>query len=765
MKFYRQFSIRLMRLKNAIKAGIFIIFFLCTLALPFISLAQLDRNKLSVAFEEFDRIDAKRYDNSIQIDVADLIKIGLLKVDYLSIIDPIDNENNRDIKEQYYQTDNVKTVEDPDILIYGTYAIYEKTYSINASIFITSDKKTIDIPPISGELANPYMQLEQLSQSIIDAISVWYYQSPGQKKIAILCKAKKVRREDKINLDYYRNLTIQITEGIDRKPLIMLTPWDRAAKYYLSDMENEEIAEQLSVDALLIANIEMLEDGVSKINPTFFIKNSNDFMELGEIQSDYFNDVPLKDELVFRTNKFFDHILKKDGSWNIDLFMESANNFDQSFEIAHKYYENSMPSISNYYYFKAQKFNPQSVDVHYNMAINYALMERYAESQQEYERTLSLNKNYMNAYLGLYYLHIHKADYNSALAVSKAAESVKPDDPVTLSIMGNSLYYTGDYEQAISYLQRAIEHTPDDHSLYSSLGLSQYALSQLDEAIESFKKAQGLDPENQNYRFYVAEMMIKKASDLMLDEKFDEALQNLLESREYYDLDYAADYIRQCYLFMGQLDEAIDIFSEYLNRGYYAEKTDYFKFSTDIRNAFLKSGSISYLLPEYGEAVLSYTNKHLLIVPDDAFALWQIGNTYTFLENYEKGLEYLEKAYYADKTNMDFALDLTESLLLNLRYVRSDEIIQEILQEKKRMNPIPESDKMLLKLLHVGNIAALNDRIDRNDEKDIYQYLKEGKQFKDWSYDAFIDWINIHLSENTKPELLALVSEMEKNTQ
>ncbi len=748
----------LIGLKRGVKIAFLLFLIPLMVLLPENMYAQHTENKLKISFGEFNRIDHENYHKSLQIDITSLLKPGLLNIDYLKFVDVISGKLN-DSKTQQNST----SINNEDLSLSGSYAIYQNTFMIDVDMIDTSNNRPININPITGELDELYLKLDGLKKNIIDAIeSKWLSQIAGKKKIAIICKVKNKKRFKDLDLAYFKQITIKTTKKIKQNPYTSITSWDKAAQYYLSEIDNQEIAKNLQVDALLIANVS-LNKGDPTVSPSFYIKDSSKLIDLGEIKSSYFTNIALYDGLAFRANSFFDNIIKKDGRWNIDMYLEEADGFDGYFRLGYDYCLLSLPSISNYYYFKALKFDNNSSDLHYNMALNYKTMGRTEIAKQEFRKSINIDSSKSDSYYHLWKLHIKETHYKKALDLAKEAKKNVLEDPNhnTDLMMGVSLYLNYEYQNAIKHLENGVKASPKNAALYAYLGLNYKAIFQYKKALENFKSAYEFDPKNPDYQYYLANILISIGNKLLLEKKYKEALTYLLASRKYDTIDYVSNYIQKCYLRIGELQKAEQTFDEYLNKGYLSEKKDYYKFAIQIRMALLdQENTLTYLSKSYEEALLKYIGNHLEHNPKDAFAFWTLGNTFHHLKDNQKSLEYLEKAYAINKTNSSIFLDLAESYLLNKQYKKSDEIYYNIF---KNNSSLTGKDKILLTLIHISNVAATKNKFEHKKAKDIYQLIAQGKKVTGWSFTVFKTWMEQTLDKETKIHLTELVNAIENS--
>ena len=715
------------------------------------------QEKLKVAFQKLERMDEKEFHSHLDLDIGNILKAGFLHLDYIEIVDL----ESRDDRYQYRNSNqNKEGLANADLIIQGSYAIYEKTFLIDVQIFRTSTQNIINVNPVIGDLDNFYTVINNLDQSIIRTIGEeWLSDIPGKKKIAIICKTSETNTNSN-NANYYKELTVQITKSINEQAYLSVSRWDKAAEYYLSDESNHDISHHLDVDALLIANIKT-ENEIVIINPEFYIKENPETIELGEVREDYFKDIPFDARLVFRTNNFLSTIQNNTGAWDLEYYLETADDSNTYFNIALKYYDENLPSISNFYYFKSMASDP-SAALHYNLAINYTSLKRPEEAKQEYRKSINIDPNHVDVYYNLYMLYISEYNYDQALIMAKEGEKIDPQDSLVYIMLGESFYFNDQFNEAIASLQKGTVLYPDNALLHGYLGLSYLAISSDKEALESFMKAYKLE-RAYPYDYYIASGMVTIGNELMYSGEYEQALEYFLESENYYLLDYVYENIVRCYLMSNQLQKAIVLFDEGLSEGYYSKKNGYYKFLLDLRDAFIADGP-TYHSAEYGEAIILNANIHLVEYPDDIQVLWLLGNVYSHLGRLEESTNYLMRAYKLDNLNTDATLDLMETLILIKRYEDSEMIYKDMQDNQKIDIMYNDGEQLLIDLLQIANITAISGEFSSTQADSIYKKIKKGVKITGWSYRGFRIWIEENLSGDNKTEMEKLVNAMEEVT-
>jgi len=91
------------------------------------------------------------------------------------------------------------------------------------------------------------------------------------------------------------------------------------------------------------------------------------------------------------------------------------------------------------------------------------------------------------------------ADSQAAPLLTKLQSN--PNDPGTLSSIGNLYYDAQQYATAVSYYNRALQANPSDASVRTDMATAYWYLGNVDEAIAQFNKALAYAPTNPNTLF------------------------------------------------------------------------------------------------------------------------------------------------------------------------------------------------------------------------------------------------------------------------
>lgn len=723
------------------------------------NMSAQSRDKISLMFSKFDRTDKRLFHSTIQLDFESILQLSLLNQEY-DYWQKTDQNYNFSKWNQIY-VDSIS----PDVIVYGSYALYENSYEVKVNLFFSRHKRTKHLEVFVGDLNNPYLGLSNLSKNISISIDDLLLRASNEKKVAIIWKSPKRIDKKSFYFEYYSKLTTDLTTSIDNQLGFQIIPWEQAIKYYGSSIQNEEIVSELDIDGLLVGVMEQTRENKLKISPDFYyIKDDTTkaSLKLNEISEGYYGNIPFIDQLVFRSNNFFKNVVKKNSDWNFNPYLQTGEVFNDFINLGDTYAEKKLPSISNFYLLQAQSINNNSSDLHTKIAHNYLEMGRFEEARQEFSMALEIDSSKIDNFINLYNLYINQGEYESALNLAKRTIRKWPNEIKSLEMLGISNYYNEKYEEAKSNLNKAKDIDTTNANVFVFLAFSQQATNQFEQAVVNLKKAKHLDSEKIiDYNFYIASTLIEMSLGMMMEDDYASALKYMEESQKYYQFDYLVDHQILVYLLNNNLSRAIEIFNFNLESGYYDESIDYYNFALSIRTAFLADSCTCKYEKEYGEEIIKYIKKHLQHNPERADANFIIGNTYSFLNKSNLALEYLQKAYDLDKNNKQVILDLCEGLLINGYPERSIEIYEEVANDRL-ITDQELRDGIILDLIQIGNIAIVEKRLEEKLVNRIEKSIQKGGKPYNWYFGLFRSWVENNFDSELESDLVHLVTKLEE---
>jgi hypothetical protein len=162
-----------------------------------------------------------------------------------------------------------------------------------------------------------------------------------------------------------------------------------------------------------------------------------------------------------------------------------------------------------------------------------------------------------------------------------------------------------------------------------------------------------------------------------------------------------------------------------------------------------------------GEEVIKLLEISLLHNSGNAVSLYHIGEIYTLLGDFARGLEYMEEAYRVDEINFDVQLGLMQSYLLNKRY--SDcEKLERSLSRLYRKLKIPARFTALINYLYISAEMA-QDKKAKKETKELEKLLDEKVVIDSWYYEPYLAWLQAcECPEETRNYLMELTAKMQE---
>ena len=146
----------------------------------------------------------------------------------------------------------------------------------------------------------------------------------------------------------------------------------------------------------------------------------------------------------------------------------------------------------------ALQIDEKSAPAHWGLARAYEGLQRLPEMITELQKTISYDKNNLDAYvkLGTYYFAASKGHPEMATEAERLAREILQRDPNHIEghiLMGSVLYARGEKDQALTELNKAIELNPNRIESYLSLARFHVVNKDAQNAEATYKKALSID--------------------------------------------------------------------------------------------------------------------------------------------------------------------------------------------------------------------------------------------------------------------------------
>ena len=210
------------------------------------------------------------------------------------------------------------------------------------------------------------------------------------------------------------------------------------------------------------------------------------------------------------------------------------------------------------------------------------------EAIDAYNKAISLNPNYGDAYTNLGTAHQDQGKLDEAIDAHKKSISLKPDYAVAYNNMGVVLQDQGKFEEAIDAYNKAISLNPNQAEPYSNIGNTLKDQGKLDEAIEAYNKAISIKPDYTDAYYNLGVALQEQG-------KLEEAI-NAYKKAISIKPSHAEAYINMGNAFydQGKIDEAIEAYRKALSFN-----PNHAEVHQNLSHALLNSGKIKEGFEEY----------------------------------------------------------------------------------------------------------------------------------------------------------------------
>jgi arylsulfatase A-like enzyme/Tfp pilus assembly protein PilF len=156
----------------------------------------------------------------------------------------------------------------------------------------------------------------------------------------------------------------------------------------------------------------------------------------------------------------------------------------------HGRYEESLRKLA-----EAEKSEPDSLPIHYLMALNHYRMKDYRGALEEFKTALQIDPKFA---LAMYYqglTQLETGDMDSAGVSFERALALDPTNFSAAYNLGAVMLRKGHVEEALRRFQQAVEVNPDYAQAYEAMGEIQIYLKRNDEAIGALERAVAIAPD------------------------------------------------------------------------------------------------------------------------------------------------------------------------------------------------------------------------------------------------------------------------------
>ncbi len=130
---------------------------------------------------------------------------------------------------------------------------------------------------------------------------------------------------------------------------------------------------------------------------------------------------------------------------------------------------------------------------YYQKANAFEEVKNYTAAVAHYEKALSFEPRFANAYNGLGFVYLELEQHEKAQGFFKKAIELKKDFVLPLVNMGASLYRQGDLAEAEKYFQKAVEVDPQNVRALTNIAVIRFKSMDLPGAFYFYNRAKAAD--------------------------------------------------------------------------------------------------------------------------------------------------------------------------------------------------------------------------------------------------------------------------------
>ncbi len=151
--------------------------------------------------------------------------------------------------------------------------------------------------------------------------------------------------------------------------------------------------------------------------------------------------------------------------------------------------------------------DPENVDAYLGLGGTYNLLGRTPEAEQAFRRAINISPECWSCYNSLGVFLYDHARYGEAAQAWQKMTDLTPDNVWDYVNLGAVYLTIGQFEKADEYFSRGLQVAPDDNNvlLYSNFGTASFLLGRFDDAAAYYRRAIELSPEEYAYRGNLAD--------------------------------------------------------------------------------------------------------------------------------------------------------------------------------------------------------------------------------------------------------------------
>ena len=163
---------------------------------------------------------------------------------------------------------------------------------------------------------------------------------------------------------------------------------------------------------------------------------------------------------------------------------------------------------------------PDSRDLHYDLATDYADNQSYAKAADEFKEALRLDPHESAAELSLAKALLNMSAVEDAIPYLEDYTRQNPDDPEGVEILGDALKDSAHQDEALQVLARAVQLNPSSYKAHYDFAVVLDRSGRDDDAIRELQTAIGLKPDGTEARYLLGRILSKRNDAAAANQQF-----------------------------------------------------------------------------------------------------------------------------------------------------------------------------------------------------------------------------------------------------
>jgi tetratricopeptide (TPR) repeat protein len=773
------------RSRTGIKISLLAFFILAGIV---VASAQTADEKFSLLIHGFE-LDTLESLSEKTIEVAPLLEESFSRYDEITILNRQDFSG---LAIERLQSDvDSANIEGIDAIVYGDYVVVNEYIKIQSIIYTTQDGLFHRVNYSRGTLSGLKVLMEEVRDNIYETlVDVVPALQQSVKKIAFVSDYETVSGQyDDIGMMKKKSqeLTREIMQEIDYigPSNTEVIPMKLVQQYL--DNPSPDALNELDADMFLRltyvfsgvevvalrADFDILEKARGRIMKREFV--------LPELRWDYYTNFDFQEFVSNEMLAFFNRIVSQTGQWDYIAFPNKssvkASNKDVLINRAQNFAIKSDFYLSSYHYYEAMEMFPEEVDateIKLQIGFNKVYTDRFEEAKEEFDYVLSVDPDNSYAYLGKSLVNYYQGNVDQAVEYLEMAREKGVENAFLVEVLkGYYFYDLGNFQEALTAFRHSleIEQTTVKIRIINNLsvdyikihiGLCYVGLGQFGKAIDYYKEVKRDYPYNKEIDYYLGNAYYKKGIDEYFIQNYAEAISDFNASRKYFTNKTVNDYLRTALIYEKRFNEAREFISEEIDAGNYDTLFIWPDHGMDIRRMMIDEYQPGSGYDEtVGTEAIHCFGLHLQYFPEDPMTHYYIGEIYTFLGEFEKGLQSMEEAYRIDDINFDIQLGLMQSYLLTGNYEQCEKL-ERSLSKLYRKLTVPSRFTALMDYLYIS-ASMTQEKKAKKATKQLNKLLSDKVVIDSWYYEPYLQWLDsCDCSEETREYLSDLTQKMKE---